>query len=29
VEEACSLVNDHILEPWGVVVAKLRESGHA
>jgi DNA-binding GntR family transcriptional regulator len=28
-EEACSLVNDHILEPWGIVVAKLRESGHA
>jgi DNA-binding GntR family transcriptional regulator len=29
VEEACSLVNDHILEPWGVVASKLRESGHA
>ncbi len=27
-EEACSLVNDHILEPWGIVVSKLRESGH-
>lgn len=27
--EACSLVNDHILEPWGIVVSKLRELGHA
>ena len=29
IEEACSLLNDHILEPWGIVVSKLRESGHA
>jgi DNA-binding GntR family transcriptional regulator len=28
-EEACSLLSDHILEPWGIVVSKLRESGHA
>jgi DNA-binding GntR family transcriptional regulator len=28
-DEACALVNDHILEPWHIVVSKLRESGHA
>ena len=28
-DEACALMNDHILEPWGIVVSKLRESGHA
>jgi DNA-binding GntR family transcriptional regulator len=28
-DEACALVNDHILEPWDIVVSKLRESGHA
>jgi DNA-binding GntR family transcriptional regulator len=28
-EDACSLLSDHILEPWGIVVSKLREEGHA
>jgi DNA-binding GntR family transcriptional regulator len=28
-DEACALMNDHILEPWDIVVSKLRESGHA
>jgi DNA-binding GntR family transcriptional regulator len=28
-DEACALVNDHILKPWHIVVSKLRESGHA
>jgi hypothetical protein len=28
-DEACALVNDHILAPWHIVVSKLRESGHA
>lgn len=29
IEDACSLLSDHILEPWGIVVSKLREAGHA
>jgi len=29
IEEACSLLNDHILKPGHILVSKLRESGHA
>ena len=28
-EEACSLLNDHILKPGRILVSKLRKSGHA
>jgi len=29
IEEACSLLNDHILKPGRILVSKLRKSGHA
>jgi DNA-binding GntR family transcriptional regulator len=28
IEEACSLLNDHILKPGRILVSKLRKSGH-
>ncbi len=29
IDEACSLLNDHILEPGRILVSKLRKTGHA